>query len=459
MNLDLKPTYENIIKTIKDDVLGRNDILKRFVKILYFIKDANIISLNGEWGSGKTFFVHQAMHIIKNLNCSEAEVDPNLEKFINEFKFTQLSDINTASELYPIYYNAWEYDSNEDPLLTLIYSIIDQNPKLKEMEEKSETIQEKISRIISNFKIGISYQSNYGITAGIDLQYNPKEHTKLTKDVYSVEEVKHTFKELLSEIMIEKTNKLVIFVDELDRCNPIFAVKLLERIKHFFDDDRFIFVFSTNLNELQYTIKKFYGEGINGYQYLDKFFDLQFSLSNINRENYIRYLNVINTLSGDYFDVCSMAICIQFNFSLRQINRFYNLINLVYDYISNRDIMYYNEVSLSKHILFPIMLGIKIYDINIYNKIIRGEGEYELKEIIIKNRELVNAFNSFFKVGQNKNELLFNFSELYRKIFIEIQENEWTEVEIGKITIKHGKERKLLMVLLSFLNGFVQIKE
>lgn len=263
MNLELKPTYENIIKTINEDVLGRNDILKRFVKILYLIKDVNIISLNGEWGSGKTFFVHQVMEVIKNLNCVESDIDPKIKKFIDEFKFTQLHDINIESELYPIYYNAWEYDSNEDPLLTLIYSIIDQNPNLKAMEEKSETIKEKISRIISNFKIGLSYQDSYGKSMGLELQYNPKEQTKLTKDVYSVEEVKNTFKELLGEIMVEKTNKLVIFVDELDRCNPIFAVKLLERIKHFFDDERFIFVFSTNLNELQYTIKKFYGEGIN----------------------------------------------------------------------------------------------------------------------------------------------------------------------------------------------------
>ena len=227
------------------------------------IKDVNIISLNGEWGSGKTFFVHQVMEVIKNLNCVESDIDPKIKKFIDEFKFTQLHDINIESELYPIYYNAWEYDSNEDPLLTLIYSIIDQNPNLKAMEEKSETIKEKISRIISNFKIGLSYQDSYGKSMGLELQYNPKEQTKLTKDVYSVEEVKNTFKELLGEIMVEKTNKLVIFVDELDRCNPIFAVKLLERIKHFFDDERFIFVFSTNLNELQYTIKKFYGEGIN----------------------------------------------------------------------------------------------------------------------------------------------------------------------------------------------------
>jgi len=263
MNLELKPTYENIVKTINEDILGRNEILKRFVKILYLTKDIHRISLNGEWGSGKTFFVHQAIEVIKNLNCIDSNINPDLKKFIDHFKITQLYNINIQNELYPIYYNAWEYDSNEDPLLTLIYNIIDQNPNFKIIEEKSESIKEKISKMISNFKIGFSYQNTFGASIGLELQYEPKKQTKLTKDVYSIKELKNTFKELLEVIMIEKTNKIVIFVDELDRCNPLFAIKLLERIKHFFDDERFNFIFSTNLNELQYTIKKFYGEGIN----------------------------------------------------------------------------------------------------------------------------------------------------------------------------------------------------
>lgn len=42
MNIELKPTYENIIKTIKNDILGRNITLKRFVKALYLMKGPNI---------------------------------------------------------------------------------------------------------------------------------------------------------------------------------------------------------------------------------------------------------------------------------------------------------------------------------------------------------------------------------------------------------------------------------
>ncbi len=192
-----------------------------------------------------------------------------------------------------------------------------------------------------------------------------------------------------------------------------------------------------------------------GYQYLDKFFDLQFSLREISIENYIRSLNIIDIHSGGYFDTCSKEICIQFNFSLRQINRYFNLISLIYDYINFKENTY--DAILSKYILFPIMLGIKIYDINIYNKIINGDGENELKSIIMKNTEIIDVFNHFFNVEQNKKELAFDFSEMYRKIFIEIKESEWVDVKIGNTNIKYGKERKRLKSLLSFLNEFVQI--
>ena len=202
-------------------------------------------------------------------------------------------------------------------------------------------------------------------------------------------------------------------------------------------------------------LKSFMGRKLTGYQYLDKFFDLQFNLRQLNIENYINSLNIIKVYSGDFFDICSKEICIQLNFSLRQINRYFNLISLIYDYIKYNSIV--PDATLSKSILFPILLGIKMYDINIYNRIIRGEGEKELKEIVMNNPIIIDVFNEYFGLEQNKKELLFDFSELYRKIFVEHQESDWVDVKIGNISIKYGKERKILLSLLSFLNEFVKI--
>ena len=449
MSLELKPTTENIIKTIESNVLGRNKNIKNFVKILFAMNEQNIISLNGDWGTGKTFFIKQVIEVIKCLSFEDYIIDERLSDFIKNCE-EDLKEIDTKNQIFPIYYNAWEYDSNEDPLLTLIYSLIEQNPNLADNDKLSESMKEKIYRIISSFKVGLSFaDNNTGKSVGIELQCNPQKNTPITKDVISIEGLKDTFNQLLDEIKVEKANKLVIFIDELDRCNPQFAIKLLERIKHFFDNDKFIFVFSTNLNELQYTVKKFYGEGIDGYLYLDKFFDLQFTLPNINIENYINSLNIIHISQSRYFDTCVREMTRIYNFSLRNCNRYIKLVSITYNFIRNS-----SSYSLAKVILFPILLAIKIKDIGLYNKIINGNAETELKSIILKSEQLVKIFNKYFKSEEKTNEFTFDFSQLYKCIFNNVKEG-WEEITIGKTTIEYAQESKILYDMLTFMNDFV----
>lgn len=50
-------------------------------------------------------------------------------------------------------------------------------------------------------------------------------------------------KQIFDEVIVEHAQKLVIFIDELDRCRPSFALEMLERLKHYFDDDRIILLF------------------------------------------------------------------------------------------------------------------------------------------------------------------------------------------------------------------------
>lgn len=72
--------------------------------------------------------------------------------------------------------------------------------------------------------------------------------------------------------------RVVVFVDELDRCRPTYAIKLLERIKHLFDVEGLIFVLSVDKTQLGHAIQGVYGSGCDAEGYLRRFIDLEYSL-------------------------------------------------------------------------------------------------------------------------------------------------------------------------------------
>lgn len=71
---------------------------------------------------------------------------------------------------------------------------------------------------------------------------------------------------------------LYIFVDELDRCRPDYAIKLLEGIKHLFAVKGVVFIVSTNMDQLSKSVQAVYGGTFDGYGYLKRFFDFEFTL-------------------------------------------------------------------------------------------------------------------------------------------------------------------------------------
>lgn len=73
---------------------------------------------------------------------------------------------------------------------------------------------------------------------------------------------------------------MVFIVDELDRCRPDFAVKVLERIKHLFDINHVIFVLGIDREQLGYVIRSVYGD-IDVENYLLRFIDVDFLLPRI----------------------------------------------------------------------------------------------------------------------------------------------------------------------------------
>jgi hypothetical protein len=99
-----------------------------------------------------------------------------------------------------------------------------------------------------------------------------------------------------------------IFIDELDRCRPSYAVEMLETIKHIFDIKGIVFVVATDTEQLQHAVKAIYGEGFNARLYLGRFFNSRFSLKAPDLKSFLEVHTDISKLSGEYLENAGIQI-------------------------------------------------------------------------------------------------------------------------------------------------------
>jgi hypothetical protein len=121
---------------------------------------------------------------------------------------------------------------------------------------------------------------------------------KLNSPPENLIEAKKTLKSGIDEIInpskLEKKpfkDKIYIFIDELDRCRPDFAITLLETLKHFFSVKGIVFVLTVDLEQLEGSIKHVYGKHIDCEGYLMRFVNLFFNLPKPEIKNYAKHLD------------------------------------------------------------------------------------------------------------------------------------------------------------------------
>jgi hypothetical protein len=266
-------TIEGVQDTLAGDRLDR----ARYAEFLtnYLAAEGKqrnyVLNLNAEWGAGKTWFI---------------------KRWYMELK-----------QYYPtVYIDAWQQDFSDDPLLTVISSIIDQ---LKEVAGKENKIPKGMrQRLLGLFKVGGKLALKAAIKkAGLedeDFSLEGEDANQLVdalcsnqKERYeSIQYLKQEIRQWVEGAVALGNGELdypaFLLIDELDRCRPSYAVEMLETIKHIFDIPGVVFVLATDTEQLQHAIKVIYGEGFDAESYLGRFFHRRFTLGSISRREFIQ---------------------------------------------------------------------------------------------------------------------------------------------------------------------------
>ena len=436
---ELKPTYENLLETYINDTIGRSKDVFLFSQILNGIESSCAVALDGSWGSGKTFFVKQTKMLLDAYNDNVNQTEPEDRETI---KSVYTDGDNQFQPQVCVYYDAWENDSDDDPILSLILTII------KDMDtdytfSNNETFIKKAATVLGVFT-GRDWNEMIESFQGNNPFDKIRENKKIEADI----------KEFLEDIIREKGNRLVVFIDELDRCRPSYAVKLLERIKHYFSNDNITFVFSVNINELQHTIKKYYGETFDACRYLDRFFDLRITLPPPDK---IKFYHNINFGSTYTYDIVCRAVIEHYNLSLREIAKYVQLTKIAaYEPTHsgrNFDFSFPDgrgRLFCLMYIL-PIMIGLKICDIQKYYDFIRGRDSSPLIDVVMRLQhhhfdDLLSSRETFNSNEEGKTFITIDkkMKEIYNALFLEPPGTNTSCITIGDYEFGAGVKELLL---------------
>jgi len=276
------------------DILNRDkfvDDVFNVIETLSANRKSCTFAINGEWGSGKSFVLDM--------------LEEKLSSWPNE---------ETAYDKYAVFhYNCWQYDYYDEPLFAIVSSMYDW---AKSKEDKfGNTVKAILLYVMFAFGLVAKEATNNVVKklTNIDaMSINEKTKEKVEKiknkgklddDLYTVQESIDFTRDLLTAIAKDQT--VVIVVDELDRCLPEYAIQVLERLHHLFDDiDNLIVVLAVDKGHLNNTVSQIFGfdkpnstKDINSY--LAKFIDFEISLDNgtVNnnyRLKYHSYLSMFN---------------------------------------------------------------------------------------------------------------------------------------------------------------------
>ncbi|MBL0690507.1 MAG: hypothetical protein JJV96_02115, partial [Alphaproteobacteria bacterium] len=210
-------------------------------------KTPYVFSIEGGYGTGKTFFS------------------------------TRFSEYLKKEEINNIYFSAWESDYMPDPFLSFskaITQFIEKDNLVCEddinLSKLKKAVFKGLGNVISSINMEVAIPTVTKIRiSGKALVNNWSKTSKESDD--PILNMQKSLKDIITKL---KNSKLVLIVDELDRCRPDYAVKTLETVKHFFDIEGIIVIFPVHRDKLNEYINGFYNLNSNKNNeetYLQKF--------------------------------------------------------------------------------------------------------------------------------------------------------------------------------------------
>ena len=456
--LELDPTRENVFNTLVTDAVGRNRNLWQFACFCSAQKNRCSIALDSGWGTGKTFFLKQLQMLFDVYGDQPERVKQDEQKQLQILFNSYAAEDQlgmTIKHHVCVYYDAWLNDNADDPLHSILYELIKQT-KTRFVKNGKGDYWKAACAIFDAF-------TGKNTSCLLDLA----KGTNPVYDIKNQQSFHERFADFLDNLVPKGYGRLLVLIDELDRCKPTYAVQLLERIKHYLSNDKITFVFAINDEQLQHTIKAFYGDGFNAHQYLDRFFDHRLMLPQIDDLKFKNYYGLKKDDNESpiclYTETCDSFLRL-FPLSMREELKYRSQVKIICD-SACKDRRFVNNSCwwLVVFVFIPFLLGLKLKDRNMYNDFVDGRNKEPILPVIARSRHITCLLSdpnhyrtspqvAFVNIDAEKASK--NFDRVYQCLFVD-QLKEQTHAEFPPFFLDR-EMRDVLLSALGFMADFIK---
>ena len=235
------------------------------------------IGVFGKWGSGKTTLLK---------------------------KIEQLLRSSYPKRVLPVFFDAWRYQREEHMLLPILDTLFEH---LKQEETHWRELSNKLKRLTVSMATAMTFK-----LPGLEFD------TQNAIRQWQTEEVRSDYFGWLNELQRalndarhdDPSRRIVILIDDLDRCLPSKVVEVLESIKVMLDVTGFIFILALDESVVEQAIQTYYGQnyGISGRDYVKKLVQVEFRLPPLRTQDVMNYIEVLRQQIGLIDKQASLAL-------------------------------------------------------------------------------------------------------------------------------------------------------
>lgn len=350
------------ILNLDEDLLGVKKYIDGLIDYITICSTPMTIAIQGDWGTGKT----SIMNMIK-----DGIEDKCLYSWFNTWEFSQF---NMSDEL----------------VISLLKSMVDS----LNIKEENNNLNKSLKIIANSLKSGTLMAIDMAVGGRVadtaEKVIDGFTNKDQTDYFNSIKVLKEQFQNHINDAL-EKSGKdrVIMFVDDLDRLNPEKAVELLEVLKNFLDCENCVFILAIDYKVVYKGVKLKYDNVLDedkGKAFFEKIIQLPFKVPVVeyNLYNYVKHsLQEIGYSDDINVNLCVELISNSIGKNPRAIKRLLNSALLLKKIQGDKLFTKENEL-----ILFGILCLQLSYE-EVYNFFVTNLGDFntfeELKKLTDEN--------------------------------------------------------------------------